>query len=71
MEWLFLILVIAVGIAAVIMAASLARSRRLQAPETDRRVDRFVERQHGPRVIHPGHTSEVNGDGDGGGGADG
>jgi hypothetical protein len=68
MDWLFLILVIAAGIAAVIIAASLARSRRPPTPETDGRVDQFVERQQGPRVVQPGHTSEVDGDGDGGGG---
>jgi hypothetical protein len=82
MEWLFLVLVIAAGIAAVIIAASLARSRRPPAPETDRRVDRFVERQQGPRVVQPSQPPigylpiDAGGDGagdgadGGGGGAD-
>jgi hypothetical protein len=74
MDWLFPIVVIAAGIAAVIISAGVARSRRPPAPEVDRRVDRFVERQQGPRVVQPGQPPighlpiDAGGDGGGGGG---
>jgi hypothetical protein len=77
MDWLFPIVVIAAGIVAVIISAGVARSRRPPAPEVERRVDRFVERQQGPRVVQPGQPpigylpTDGNGGGNGGDGGGG